>query len=132
MPGSHEMPERLRRFVRTAIDSLEQLDALVIVVRADHFWSAAELASELRLPASAAEQALEALASRGLLEVRLGTRVLYRYAPAHPDLGLAAEIPEYYPAARAEVVRQSTPRRRALRHFADAFQFRHPDDPDHE
>lgn len=115
----HTLPDGLKRFVAEKLDSLEELDVLVAVGRAGRFLSAGDLAVDLGLGAAAVEQALEALAGRGLLEVRLGTTVLYRYAPATPDLAVAPLLADHYAAA----CRALTARRRSLLAFAKAFKF---------
>jgi hypothetical protein len=90
---------------------------------AERSWTAGEAASALRLRESAAAHHLEQLARCDLLDVRIGTEMRYRYAPATDELATTvARLYDAYRDRRAEIVAiLSTRRSRSLRAFADAF-----------
>jgi hypothetical protein len=111
----------------TAVDSVEQCEILVMLFQArDRWWTAKDAAYELYLAESPTARDLEVLATRGLLEVRIANDVLYRVAPAAPEMALAvSELAEAYRTNRVDILSQIVRRKgRALQHFADAFNFR--------
>jgi hypothetical protein len=117
----------LRRFLEDHVRSLEELELLVLLMGTpDEWWSAARAVGELGLPRVAVAQALESLASRNLLDVRLADAVLFRYGPVTPELdrlarSLAAVHQEHRVVVTAAVLKRGTDRIRA---FADAFRIR--------
>jgi hypothetical protein len=117
-----------REFVRARLGSLIQLDA-VLLLHADTslWWSAERVAAHLRVSPDAAAQALEALASRNLLDVRIANDLTYRFAPWHESAArLIAEIADHHYEAREIVARAGT--ETAAERFADAFRIRKIDE----
>lgn len=92
----------------------------------DRWWTARELAAELYLAEAPTVHDVERLATRGLLEVRLGNDMNFRVSPASPSLAEAvAQLAEAYRTNRVDVLSRIVSRRgRGFRHFADAFDFR--------
>jgi hypothetical protein len=120
------LSETAREFVRTHLTSLIQLDA-ALLLRADPevWWSAERLASKLKVTVDVARPALEALAARNLLDVRIANELTYRFAPWHASAGEAmTEAAENPYEAREAVVRGG---RTAAERFADAFRVRKQD-----
>jgi hypothetical protein len=119
------LSDTAREFIRTHIASLIQLDA-ALMLRADPgWWSAERLASELTVTVDVARHALEALAARNLLDVRIANELTYRFAPWHASAADAmsdAAANSY--EAREVVVRRG---RTAAERFADAFRVRKQD-----
>jgi hypothetical protein len=118
------LPPAVRRFIEARIDSIEQLEIVLLLYRyPERSWTARDIADTLRLSPRAAARDLEMLARRNLLDVRLGDTVRYRYAPAVPELAAAARaVAECYRDKRTEIVALVAARgRRSLRDFADAF-----------
>ena len=108
-----------KEFVRSRLGSLIQLDAaLLLQSDADVWWSAERLSDALRVPLDAARLALEALAARNLLDVRIAIDLTYRFAPWHASAAqLMGEIAANHYEAREIVARGAT----AAERFADAF-----------
>lgn len=116
-----------RDFVRARLGSLIQLDvALLLHADASVWWSAERVAAQLRVSEEAAGHALEALASRNLLDVRIANDLSYRFAPWHESAAeLIAEIAEHHYEAREVVARGGS--ETAAERFADAFRIRKND-----
>ena len=81
------MPNAISRETQAAIaacvHSVEELEVLLFLARdAARYCSAEVVCAETGLPARRAAVALEALASRNLLGVRIAEAVLYRLDPA--------------------------------------------------
>ena len=116
-----------RDFVRARLGSLIQLDvALLLHADASVWWSAERVATQLRVPPDAAAHALEALASRNLLDVRIANDLTYRFAPWHDSAArLIAEIADHHYEAREVAARAG--KESAAERFADAFRIRKND-----
>lgn len=120
-------PEPVDQLLDDCIDSVEQCEMLVTMyLSPSRWWTAAELADELYLAKGPTVGDVERLATRGLLEVRLGNDMHFRVSPASPALAEAvAQLAERYRTNRVEVLSRIVRRRgRGFRHFADAFDFR--------
>ena len=116
-----------KEFARTRLGSILQLDAaLLLRASGDSWWTADRVAEKLRVGTDLARQALESLASRNLLDVRIANDLAYRYAPWHESAArLMTEIAANHYEAR-EIVARGTGGSVASR-FADAFRVRKND-----
>lgn len=112
-----------RQIVLRHVRTFEDLELLLLLARdPKRFWSATAAAAELGLAEGPARSALEALASRNLLGVRLGEDVLYRLDPNTPETARAVET--MLDAARRQrtaVLSAIGSANRAIGDFADAF-----------
>jgi hypothetical protein len=115
-----------KEFVRAHLGSLIQLDVVLLLQSdPDVWWSAERLAAELRVSLDAARHAVEALAARNLLDVRIATDLTYRFAPWHESAAqMMTEIAAHHYEARELVVRGGGS---AAERFADAFRIRKND-----
>lgn len=98
-----DIPEDIQRFISEKIDSVEQLEILLFLERAqEREWGAEELAMELGIAAESAALCLAGLGTGGLSAARPGAEgLLYRYAPAAPALrGVVWRVAESYPIRR--------------------------------
>jgi hypothetical protein len=122
----------LSEFARSHIGSIEELRVFVVCV--DHpqrWWSAAALAREVAQAVTNTQIALERLARRNLLDIRITDDVRYRFRPGTQDLeaqalAFAAAFRQD-PVTVIQFVSRRT-RRDSLRDFADAFRIRKHDD----
>lgn len=116
-----------REFARTRLGSILQLDiALLLRTSGNSWWTADRVAEELRVGVDLARQALESLASRNLLDVRIANDLAYRYAPWHESAArIMTEIAANHYEAR-EIVARGAAGSVAAR-FADAFRVRKND-----
>jgi DNA-binding transcriptional regulator LsrR (DeoR family) len=90
------------------------------------------VARELGIDRRKARAALEHLASRNLLEIRVTGDVRYQFHPGTPTLRMAAsacvEAYRRYPLALWLLFSERLDRRRSIRDFADAFRLTRHDD----
>jgi hypothetical protein len=106
-----EIDEDVRTFLREHVASYEELDALLDVARAEGGARLPEeLVASVRMSLEQAEEALSALARRGLL-ARAGPPAPagYRLAAASPDrLDLLRRLARIYADRRLEVIKVMT------------------------
>jgi hypothetical protein len=117
----------VRRFVAQTIDSVEQLEVLVLLAHAaEKWWDAPSVSREAGVTTATAARTLEELGARNLLDVRLGADVMYRFRPSSDALDrLAAALVAAYTSHRLAVLsvlasKPATP----IRDFADAFRLK--------
>ncbi len=119
------LPERVHRFLYHNIDSVEQLEVLLLLRRVpDRGWSAEEVARELYSHPSSVLHRMSSLAGRGLL--RELEPACYQYAPRSSDLHETVNaVAEAYRERRVAVITliASKPIEN-VRAFSDAFRFR--------
>ena len=125
------LPSEVVEFVNETVDSIEQLELLLMLIESsDRWWDAVTAASELGVEPARAQRALEHFATRNLLAVNLANAVSYRFDPGSPSLAAraAAFAAAYRSNARALFRLVSGRPKRAVRDFADAFRIRRHDD----
>lgn len=124
-----ELPPELRAFIHSCIDSLEQVELLMLLRGSARVRTAREIASELHLPPPAARRQLEALAARGLLDVRVAEETGYRYGPKSDELARYCDLlAQHYITSRQAVLGfVATESRLSIKRFADAFKLRDPE-----
>ena len=125
------VPPLVLAFVADHVRSLDELQVLLAVVQApDRWWDATSAGRELGIAATAAQRALDALAGRNLLDIRITGDVRYQFRPGTDALRAAALATEdtyrTNPLGVVQLVAQTS--RRGLRDFADAFRIRRDDD----
>lgn len=122
MTDSPLSPETLLA-IAGCVRSVEELETLLFLARTpDRYSSPETIGAETGLPARLAAAALEALASRNLLDVRIGAAVLYKLDPATAECRTIVE--RTIDAARnqrSQVLRSILRGSSAARDFADAF-----------
>ena len=131
MGGADELPAAVTAFLDAYIDSLEHLELLLLVMQTpQRWWDAPAVGAQLGTHPDQARRALEHLAARNLLAIRVTGDVRYQYQPGRPDLAEAARlVAATYRERRVAVLQAVTqPERRSLRDFADAFRIRRDDD----
>ena len=126
-----ELPREIQNFINAHIDSVDQVEALIIM-RADpsHEWTAEEIAKRLYTSSESTSARLAHLHRKGLLsEIRSDT-VRYRYEQRNRRLSDAVEsLVETYAKRKVAVINQifSGPTD-DVQSFADAFRFRKEQD----
>lgn len=131
MAGSPAIPADVARFVAANIETLEQLELLLLLVQApDRWWDATTVADTLSIPTDTARQALDHFAMRNLLAIRITGDLRYQFQPGEPRLGDAARaVVETFRVNRLGILRLVARQdRRSIRDFADAFRIRRDDD----
>jgi hypothetical protein len=122
------IPREVKRFLADKIDSVGQLEVLLLV-RSDRerYWSASEVSAELRSGCTWAEVQLAYLHVEGLLAARQSNEATYRYDPARPDVeAMVARVSEAFETRRADVITLIFGQRPSerLRAFSEAFKLR--------
>jgi hypothetical protein len=115
------------QFVSHAVDSIEQLELLAMLVGSSgRWWNAASAGAALGVSSGKVQHDLECLATRNLLAVKLGNDVSYRFDPGSPALRAVSQtvVAAYrnHPQALFRLV--AARQNRAVREFADAFRIR--------
>ena len=124
-----QLPAELRAFLHSCIESIEQVELLMMLRGSDRWRTTRDVATDLRLPVPAARRDLETLAARGLLEVSVQSEITYRYRPKSDDLARYGDLlAQHYVTARHVILTfVATNSRSALKRFADAFKLRSPE-----
>lgn len=123
----------VRRFIARHLRSPEDLEVLILVVTTpERGWTAAAVASELRISGASAQATLEHLCGRNLLDVRISENLLYRFNPGTEALGRAVEelLTAYRDSRLAVTAAVADAASARLREFADAFRVRDTDEED--
>ncbi|HYC33835.1 MAG TPA: hypothetical protein VEB59_16210 [Gemmatimonadales bacterium] len=119
------LPDAVHRFLYHNIDSVEQLEVLLLLRRAaDRGWTAEEVARELYSHPSSVLHRMSSLAGRGLL--RELEPACFRYAPRSAELhDTVRAVAEAYRERRVAVITliASKPIEN-VRAFSDAFRLR--------
>lgn len=123
MPGK-EISDRVRRFIVERIDSVPELEA-VLLLRSDpqRDWGVEDAGARLYVSVTVAAHVLGALTGRGLLAE---TNRRYRYAPANDEIDeVVAELAETYATHLIDVTQliHGKPAT-SVRQFASAFRLR--------
>jgi len=123
------VPEEVRRFVLQCIDSVEQLEVLLLLHGSPAVvWSAEAVATTLYSNPDSITRRLNGLHARGLLAA---TEVSsYRYLPRTPELDATVSlVADTYRLRRVAVITviASKPMEN-VRAFSDAFRLRKKDD----
>lgn len=123
MAGS--LPDRVARFISEYIDSVEQLEALLLLRGQARTWSADELGDTLRTLPESVELRLRGLLDRRLVE-REGAG--WRLA-AGTDVRLVDDVAACWRSRRVAVIARifAEPEDDPVREFADAFRLRKDD-----
>ena len=119
------VPLALRAFLLEHIDSVAQLEALLLLRREAKPLPVASIAGALYVPEAVAAEELAALRERGLLMAEEGREPAYRYAPATPETAAMVDLlAATYARALIPVTNIVHGNPLRLRRFADAFRFR--------
>lgn len=121
------IPEELLQFLRDHIDSVEQIEILVLLCQSgERAWTAEEVAKELRSSQSSVAKRLEEFAAKKFLKNVDPSVQRYQFAPADDAVKRRIEeLKELYKVRRVTVIDTifSKPVDK-IKVFADAFKFR--------
>jgi hypothetical protein len=124
---AEQLPLTVRQLLSRHIQSVEQLEVLLLMHREPHrAWSAAEVYSVIRSSEASIAARLAAFAKEGLLAEEGGSPPTYRYAPRSTDVRSAVDdTAAAYKTWRIRVVEAIfAPPSDPVRSFADAFKLR--------
>jgi hypothetical protein len=125
------LPEEVRRLLSERLDTIAQLEVLLLLQRtAPREWDAGALSRELRIERRWATEQLVLLHRAGFLEESSAGPGLFRFQPASLELGKAVEsLAASYADRRVSVVALLYSKPPApMRLFADAFRIRKEED----
>jgi DNA-binding IclR family transcriptional regulator len=124
-PARDELPAELRAFLYSCIDSIEQVEILMMLRMHDRGCTTRAVASALGLAEASARGHLETLTAQGLLHAQPGPEVTYRFSPKTPALARYADLlASHHAHARNAVLRFVATSSRRTKSFADAFKLR--------
>jgi DNA-binding transcriptional ArsR family regulator len=111
-------------FVDRHIESLEQLEILLLLAAQDRSWSAAEIFQQIQSSQASVEQRLGSLTAAGLLARDENGR--FRFTPKDDDTRkLVKDLADAYKSRRVRIIEAIYTRKTdAVRTFAEAFKFR--------
>ena len=120
------LPDDVARFLSHHIDSVEQLEVLLLLHRAGNSaWTPEMVAAALYTQPASAARRLASLCDHGLLE-QAGEPLTYRYVAENPERGeLISTVADTYRERRVAVVTAiATNPMENVRAFSDAFRLR--------
>ena len=125
--ADEDIPERVKAFVSGEIDSVVQLEILLLLhAGAGAEFSADDVARQLRIDPAWAGPQLAELCARGTLVCTPGTPARYRYEPRTPELHQTiSDLAQLYATHRVTLTTLIFSKPPGpLRSFSDAFRFR--------
>ncbi len=124
--GPSTLPVHLRAFLYSCIDSLEQLEILLLLRASTATWTTRAVAQAVQVADGRARVWLDALAARGLVRVTVRNETEYAFHPASDVLRrYCEELAEAYRQSQRDVLRfvAALPPS-SIRSFANAFKLR--------
>ena len=122
-----DIPQHVRDFVIAHIDSVLQLEVLLMLfAQPDHGFGADDISRQMHLDAAWVAEQLAGLCAAGALTCTPPPNQVYRYQPARPEIDQAVRgLADAYAQRRVSVIGLifSKPIDR-LKSFADAFRLR--------
>lgn len=120
--AEREVPKDIRRFIAGNIDSIGQLEALLLLRAESRPWEAVEVARRLYTGEGETIAMLEGLCRAGLLVCTGG---VYTYECSSEELRrMVNDLAEVYSRQLIPVTNLIHAKSRHIRAFADAFRFR--------
>ena len=120
---SDEIPDDLRDFIVTQIDSIAQLEALLLLKEnPERDWTSENCASRLYIPETEAAVLLSTLAGRGFLDA---SENAYRFNCQTPEQAdFVRRLAELYRQRLITVTNLIHSKQNRIQEFADAFRLR--------
>jgi hypothetical protein len=116
------IPAELRDFIATSIDSVGQLEALLLLrADADAAWDVARLAQRLYVNEAEAAAIVAQLVDRGLVVEQNGS---FRYDSQGKQTGAVDRLAEAYARQLIAITNLIHTKPRGIRAFADAFKIK--------
>lgn len=129
MPRQQPFPSDLESFIARCIDSVEQVEILLLVrEQPERRWTIDEISRHLRSTPHSVALRLAQLQDRGLVS-RSGDDSFSYSARSHVD-ALVERLADAYRERRTSVIERIFSQRDAIQSFADAFRLR--PDPDED
>lgn len=115
-----DLSERVRQFVLRDIDSIEQLEVLLLLRQtSDQFWKIQTISDHLRSTPVSVERRLQSLEKLNLIEKSENT---FRYRPSTKEKAdVIDELSELYKTRRQTIFELIFSPLKKIRNFAEAF-----------
>ncbi len=128
MPSQQPFPSDVESFIASCIDSVEQIEILLLMrAHASRRWSAEEISRDLRSSSHSIRLRLQQLVAHGLAS---RDEHGYAYAASHHADKLVERLADAYRERRTAVIeRIFSGRKEAMQSFADAFRIRDENEP---
>jgi hypothetical protein len=123
---SEQLPDHIQQFLFQHIESLAQLEVLLLLrSQSDRDWSAEEVSKALYTSADTSAVQLDDLVKRGFLAKDSAAPPRYKYAPEGSQDALVKDVAAIYQERRVSVITliYSKPVNK-VQTFADAFRIR--------
>jgi len=117
------IPENVRQFIFAYIDSVEQLEVLLLLRACrDQSFAAKNVSDAMRTSFDSATNRLATLQRQGFLSFDPANGI-YKYAPANADVdALLGQVEDVYRVRKHKVLELIfSPMKKVARNFADAF-----------
>jgi|ERR1051325_5112386 DNA-binding IclR family transcriptional regulator len=125
--AANPIPDHIRRFILKSIDSIAQLEALLLLrSRPQEKWSVEAVAKRLYISDQETSDLLGRLSAEGFIRLEDNEPDLYQYQPESAELDqVVDQVAEIYSKHLVPVTNliHSKPRTR-IQEFADAFKLR--------
>jgi Mn-dependent DtxR family transcriptional regulator len=117
-----EIPKQIQRFIAAHVDSVGQLEALLLLRSGSQPWRAAQVAERLYVSEAEAMEVLDRLCSSGLV---VRSDEAYRYECRTEELRrMVDDLAQLYARQLIPITNLIHAKSRRIRGFADAFRFR--------
>lgn len=125
MSEEGKIPDPIRRFIMTSIESIPSLEALLQCYKSpDQIWDASQIGNRLFIPPKVALQILKQLALSGFL-AHDGGADRFQYAPTSDEQKrLVAQLNDYYTSHLIEITHLIHRKSGNIRKFSEAFKFK--------
>lgn len=114
--------DRVKEFIFKYIDSVEQLDVLLLLAaHKEHWWSSEAISKELRSNTSSIENRLRTMLEAGIVQQSKSEPLEYGFCP-EPELeSIVQDLAQIYKFSRQRVFELIFSPLKRARFFADAF-----------
>ena len=105
--NSEPIPKSVATFIAEHIDSLVELEALLLLyAHRDRLWPASEIARELRIDrAWPRKTELQGLCNKGILRCTPGPEHTYQFVPRNPEIeSTVTQLAGLYPERRVTII----------------------------
>lgn len=125
--ATEDIPEDVRQFIFEHIDSVEQLDVLLLLYAEQKSWSVQDINNFLRTNADSVANRLQSLIEAGVVEELYASPPLFRYQPRSPAFEkVVDELANANKIRRHAVLELIFSPLKKARKFVDAFVLRGP------
>jgi hypothetical protein len=120
------IPENVEQFILKTIDSVAQLEGLLLLRRESNDWTDEELAKRLYITTKEAAAVLSRLCAAGFVRARSTNPRAYRYEPSSAEIaGMVDLLADVYARYLVPVTKLIHSKRKSrVQEFADAFKLR--------